>query len=146
MKIIITKGTNIAFSKIIIIKNGKEESRLPATKDFCNLDCDDQDEVVIKLKLWESLGSIEIFSFFGSGKSDVLYIAPTTLCKIWDFSNNILPYLAVFLLAIKPAMASSWFDWVCAGIVCMLALSIMTMKTVIFIPSIRRKLFQARWI
>lgn len=146
IKIFINKGLNNALSKISIIKNYKEEVVYSLGKDYCELNIEDFDNIVVSLKLMDSF-KIQLVSFSYPQEKNILFIEPTTLCKIWELINfQFLPYLCILLFALKAAITSSSFGWLCAGMVVLTALSLVTMQVSKYIPSIRKRLIRVKWI
>ena len=76
MKLIVNKGLNNALSKISIIKNSKEEIVYPPGKDYCELNLEDHDKIVVSLKLMDSF-KIKLISFSYPQEKNILYIEPT---------------------------------------------------------------------
>lgn len=146
MKLIINKGLNNVLSKISIIKNSKEEIVYPPGKDYCELNLEDNDKIVVSLKLMDSF-KIKLVSFSYPQEKNILYIEPTILCKVWELLNfKLLPYLCIMLLTLKAAISSHTFSWLCAGMVALTALSLITMQVGKYITSIRKKLFRVIWV
>ena len=146
MKLIINKGLDNALSKISIIKNNKEEIVYPQGQDYCELNLENDDKIVVSLRMMDSF-KIKLISFSYPQEKNVLYIEPTNLCKVWELMNfKLLPYLCIMLLALKAAITSPSFGWLCAGMISLTALSLMTLQISKYLPSFRKNLFHVRWI
>ncbi len=146
MKLIINRGVNNYPSKIIISENGNEVLKCSTANDICELNLEEDAQVVISLKFWGSL-RMRLATFSYTQGREVLYIGPTSLCQVWEFLNfKLFPFLCILLLALKVSINSPLYSWFCTGLIVLTAVSLFTLQIVKFIPPIRRKLFMLYWI
>lgn len=146
MKLIIDKGINNIFSRILIIRNGKEKTIFPTDCDYCEFPIEKNNILDISLKTRIS-GTIPLTSISYSQEKNIIYIRPSTLYKVWESVNfKWLPYLCIILLVLGISIDNSIYEWVCAVMIALTAISLMTMQFGQWIPSIRKKLFHATWL
>jgi len=141
MKIILNRGYNNSLSKTIISKNGQDTTVRHSNEDVYEFDAKDGDHVSIKLRFIDYF-SATIYSFTYDNKHNIIYLKPSKVYHIWDLSTcMILPYLCLFLLALKTSITTVSYDYFCAGIIAITALSLVCLKVINHIPSIRKKIF-----
>lgn len=146
MKLIINKSLNNYFNKIIINVNDNQVIRSTFSDDYCSINLNSYDKIVIKLRLLDNF-RIKLISFIYMPGKDILYIGPTRLYKIWEIINfQLFPYLCIFLLVLKPTISYLNFQWIIVGIIIFTALSLFFMQLSKLIPYIRKKLFKIVWL
>lgn len=146
MKIIVNRGFENMLTSIVVFKNGQLAIACPIQKDFCEMDAKEGDRIEVKLI---ALGMISqrLVSFnFQEGK-DTVYIRPTMLCKRWEMANyRVLPYLSLLLLVLQSVTTSAACKWLCAGVLVLTALSLLSFPACKSNPSMRSRLFTLAYL
>lgn len=141
MRIIINCGYNHSLSKIIILKNGQHATTYSPNEGVYELDAKEGDSISIKLRSLDFF-SPTIYTFRYNANHNILYLKPSNIYNIWDlYTCIILPYVCLFLLALKSIFTTEIYSYFCAGIITMTALSLICLKTIDYIPYIRRNIF-----
>ena len=146
MKIIVNRGFENMLTSVVIFKNARPIIICPIQKDFCEMDAKEGDRIEVKLI---ALGMISqrLVSFnFQEGK-DTVYIRPTMLCKRWEMANyRVLPYLSLLLLVLQSVTTSAACKWLCAGVLVLTALSLLSFQGCKSNPSMRSSMFTLAYL
>ena len=146
MKIIVNRGFENMLANVVIFKNARPIIVCPVQKDFCEIDAKEGDRIEVKLI---ALGMISqrLVSFnFQEGK-DTVYIRPTMLCKRWEMANyRVLPYLSLLLLVLQSVTTSAACKWLCAGVLVLTALSLLSFQGCKSNPSMRSSMFTLAYL
>ena len=146
MKIIVNRGFENMLTSIVVFKNGQLAIACSVQKDFCEIDAKEGDRIEVKLI---ALGMISqrLVSFnFQEGK-DTVYIRPTMLCKRWEMANyRALPYLSLLLLVLQSVTTSAACKWLCAGVLVLTALSLLSFQGCKSNPSMRSSMFTLAYL
>lgn len=142
MKLIVNKGIKHTLSQITILVNGKKQISNAAIRGYCEFHTEGKDCVNVYLRFMDGL-NIQLSSFSVLEDNDVVYIQPSMIYTLWTSLNfMILPFLCILLLVLKPTIKFVGYEWVCAGIVVLTAISLITMQVMELIPSICKRLFK----
>src|SRR5574344_1378769 len=90
MKIIVNRGFDKIFARIIISNDKQEIIRLSAKQDYCDLYTTKEERIFVKLR-FHSTCTYTIASINSDGQDNVFYICPTNLFRIL----RILPCLTL---------------------------------------------------
>jgi len=146
MKIIVNRGFENMLARVVVFKNARPIIVCPIQKDFCEIDAKEGDRIEVKLI---ALGMISqrLVSFnFQEGK-DTVYIRPTMLCKRWEMANyRVLPYLSLLLLVLQSVTTSAACKWLCAGVLVLTALSLLSFQGCKSNPSMRSSMFTLAYL
>ncbi len=146
MKIIVNRGFENMLARVVVFKNARPIIVCPVQKDFCEIDAKEGDRIEVKLI---ALGMISqrLVSFnFQEGK-DTVYIRPTMLCKRWEMANyRVLPYLSLLLLVLQSVTTSAACKWLCAGVLVLTALSLLSFQGCKSNPSMRSSMFTLAYL
>ena len=146
MKIIVNRGFENILARVVVFKNARPIIVCPVQKDFCEIDAKEGDRIEVKLI---ALGMISqrLVSFnFQEGK-DTVYIRPTMLCKRWEMANyRVLPYLSLLLLVLQSVTTSAACKWLCAGVLVLTALSLLSFQGCKSNPSMRSSMFTLAYL
>lgn len=146
MKIIVNRGFENMLTRVVVFKNARPIIVCPIQKDFCEIDAKEGDRIEVKLI---ALGMISqrLVSFnFQEGK-DTVYIRPTMLCKRWEMANyRVLPYLSLLLLVLQSVTTSAACKWLCAGVLVLTALSLLSFQGCKSNPSMRSSMFTLAYL
>lgn len=125
MKIIIDRGFTNLFTKIVVFRNANEMAVCPMKKNYCEFDAKEGDKIEIRLRY-----SLTLASFVCCEGKDTYYFGPTAFCRRWELLNfKIFPYLCLLLFVFQPIVKSEVYDWVCAGMVALTALSLICFQS-----------------
>lgn len=142
MKFIVNRGFNNTFSRIVVFKNAQRIMVCPMRKDYCEFDAKEGDNIVIKLKYLDTY-TMTIASFAYHEGKEIFYAHPTKMCKLWELANfKILPYLSLLFLVLQTTIKSDAYDWFCAGIIVLTALSLLCFQYSMLISYMRKRLFK----
>lgn len=142
MKIIINRGFDKAFSRILIIKNADKAIVSHFKKDYCEIKAEDGDRIVIKLGFLDT-SKLTVGSFVYHKGIDIAYVSPTTMCKIWEFANfKLLPYLCLLLFVFKVVIESDTYEWFCTCMIVLTALSLICFMFCTIIPYVRNQMYK----
>lgn len=142
MKIIVNRGFNECLTSFFIFKNGQTIISCPSDKDFCVFTAIQNDLITVKFKSSWNL-TFTVCSFICQEEKDLYYINPTKFCKRWEIANyRLFPYLCLLLLILCPILESAAFEWICAGMTALTAVSLMSLQFCMTISCMRKKLFR----
>lgn len=109
MKIIVNRGFNKIFSRIIILKNSQEIIVCSSIKDYYEIDAKKGDRIVVKLKAFSTFTS-QIANFVCNDEYDTYYICPTIVLRGWELLNfKVLPYFSLLFLVLKISIMSELY-------------------------------------
>ena len=142
MKIIVNRGFNKIFSRIIILKNSQEIIVCSSIKDYYEIDAKKGDRIVVKLKAFSTFTS-QIANFVCNDEYDTYYICPTIVLRGWELLNfKVLPYFSLLFLVLKISIMSELYIFFCTGMILLTALSLMSLQFCMLIPALQVKLFK----
>ena len=137
MKIIVNRGFENMLASIVVFKNGQPAIACSVQKDFCEMDAKEGDRIEVKL-IAHGMISQRLAAFTYQEGKDTVYIRPTMLCKRWERANyQVLPYLCLLLLVLQSVTTSAACEWLCAGLLVLTALSLMSFLACKSNPSMR---------
>lgn len=146
MKIIVNRGFENMLTSIVVFKNGQPAIACSVQKDFCEIDAKEGDRIEVKLI---ALGMISqrLAAFTYQEDKDTVYIRPTMLYKRWEMANyRVLPYLSLLLLVLQSVTTSAACKWLCAGVLVLTALSLLSFQGCKSNPSMRSSMFTLAYL
>ena len=147
MKVIVNRGFDKTFTKIVVSKDGKDIRICPAGKDYCTFDATATSKVEVKLR-FPGIRTVVIATIDGIGeKTDTFYISPSQLFKRWIIVNYMI-FTCIFLLffVLQKAVVSDLFDWLFTGFTSAWALSLISMSSCLYSPSMCKRMFKTESI
>lgn len=141
MKIIVNRGLNNIFTRIIVTNNTKEITSCPTSKDYCEFDAKIGESFFVKLRN-PNTSTFTIASIDCKGLNDTFYICPTRLFKNWILVNYmILPGICLLFYILQKATVSDFYDLFLAGSMALWALSLICIEFCQYVPFMRKKQF-----
>ncbi|MDD7461907.1 MAG: hypothetical protein PUK67_05475 [Prevotellaceae bacterium] len=142
MKIIVNRGFDKIFTRMIISKSNKETICCPAKQDYCDFDTKTGERIVVKLG-YPGTSTFPIASIVCEGYDDSFYICPTKLFKNWAIANYMmLPGLCLLFYILEKATTTDLYDYIFAGCMALWALSLICMGFCQYFPFIQKKMFK----
>lgn len=141
MKIIVNRGFDKIFARIIICKDKQETISCPTQQDYCDLETKKGERVLVKLK-YPGTFTYTIASIDADGDNHAYYVCPTALFKNWTVLNYmILPGICLLLFILKMTVSGSCDNFFAVSMA-VWALSLICMGFCQHFPFMRKKIFQ----
>lgn len=101
MKIIVNRGFDKLFARIVIGKDAQKTISCPTQQDYYDLDTKKGEQIVVKLR-YPSTFTYTIASIDADDDNQVYYICPTGLFKKWTALNYmLLPGICLLLFILE---------------------------------------------
>lgn len=143
MKIIVNRGFDKIFTRILVFKNTQEIISYPSKRDHCEFETKEGDRIFVKLK-YPSTFTFTIASIDCNGYNDTFYICPTRLFKKWALMNYmLLPGVCLLFYVLQKTNLSDLYNCFFAGLMVLWALSLVCMGFCKYIPFMRKKMFNS---
>lgn len=147
MKVIVNRGFDKTFTRIVVLKNGQEVKTCAIDRDYCTFDVAPTDRIEIKLKYLGDRSFAIAAADCSRGETDTVYVSPSRQFRRWTAANyKMFPCLFLLFFVLQKAVASDAFGWTFAGVVFLWALSLVGMSSSVYFPLIRRRMFKAECI
>ncbi len=146
MKIIVNRGFENMLANVVIFKNARPIIACPIQNDFCEMDAKEGDHIEVKLI---ALGMISqrLAAFTYQEGKDTVYIWPTLLCKRWEVASyRVLPYFSLLFVVLQAVTTSAACKWLCAGVLVLTALSLLSFQGCKSNPSMRSSMFTLAYL
>lgn len=141
MKIIVNRGFDKLFARIVIGKDAQKTISCPTQQDYYDLDTKKGEQIVVKLR-YPSTFTYTIASIDTDDDNQVYYICPTGLFKKWTALNYmLLPGICLLLFILKIAVPGLC-DHIFAGSMALWALSLICMGFCQHFPLTRKNIFK----
>lgn len=142
MKIIVNRGFDKIFARIIISNDKQEIISLAAKQDYCDLYTTKEERIFVKLRFLSTF-TYTIALINSDGQDNVFYICPTNLFRIWIILNYMsLPGICLLFYVLKITTAADLYDIFFAGLMALWAVSLVCMGFCQYFALIRKKMFQ----
>lgn len=143
MKIIVNRGFDKIFTRIILSKNTQEIISCPTKRDYCEFETKEGDRISVKLR-YSNAFTCTIASIDSDGANETFYICPTSLFNIWTLINyRLLPGFCLLFYILQKTTLSDLYSWFFAGLMALLALSLICMGFCQYIPFMRKRMFSS---
>jgi hypothetical protein len=141
MKIIVNRGIDKILTKIVVLKNAQEIVVCPIKQDYCVLEVNEGDQIVIKLRFLDN-STLTVASFAYQEGKDIFYISPTLISRRIELAIfKILPCFCALFYVAKTALKSNTVEWIFTGSIVLTVFALLLHQICMLIPFIRKKLF-----
>lgn len=142
MKIIINSGFERKNAKVLITRNGQEIKTLPNNAYCCNIDADESDTIVVRLKCADGI-VLFLASFVFKNGNDVYYVHPSVTYSVWmNVSYKYLPCFCLLVYVLQALMQSEVYQWFCTGMIVFTVLTLLSLQIGQLLPQVQRRLFK----
>lgn len=142
MKLIVNRGFDKIFTRIIVFKNTEKILSCPMKQDYCEFEAKEGERIIVKLKYPDSF-TFTIASIDCNGNNDTFYISPTRLFKNWSLVNYmILPGFCFLFYVLQKTTVSDVYSCFFTGLMVLWALLLICMGFGLYIPFMHKKMFK----
>ena len=146
MKIIVNRGIDKLYTKIVILKNSKKIAVCPFIVDHCIFDTKEGDKIEVKLKLLDT-STITIASFVCNVVGETCYVSPSMMYKRWELVNfKVLPFFCTLFFLIQLISKSNVYEWCFTIMLVITVLSLICSQLCSIIPSTRNKIYKLEYL
>lgn len=142
MRIIVNRGFDKTFTRIVVFGNRQEIASCPIKQDYCEFESMVGKRFLVKLR-YPSSFTFTIASICCNDHNDTFYITPVKMFKVWTIINYmILPGIFLLFYILQKTNVSDLYDSCFTGLVVLWALSLIFMGFCHYIPWMRKKMFK----